>query len=147
MPTKSAFSALGAPRSLAWVHESPVSRVWHCQNPSKVAISASTRPASGGCRLLSVRRSDIIATILPLSSECVGSGWRLAHFTSAWYNRWIDAPGRTPGAHKPCTGARINGKLDAMRLAARQTYLDRFTQEKFLEYIGALFRETDQHSP
>jgi hypothetical protein len=22
-----------APMSLAWVHESPVSRVWHCQNP------------------------------------------------------------------------------------------------------------------
>jgi outer membrane protein TolC len=28
----------------------PVSRVWHCQNPSKVAVSASTRSASGGCR-------------------------------------------------------------------------------------------------
>jgi hypothetical protein len=28
-----------------------VSKVWHCQNPTKAAISASTRPASGGCRV------------------------------------------------------------------------------------------------
>jgi hypothetical protein len=28
-----------------------VSRNWHCQNTSKAAISASTRPSSGGCRL------------------------------------------------------------------------------------------------
>src|ERR1700720_1607559 len=29
----------------------PMSRVWHCQYPSKVAILASARPASGGCWL------------------------------------------------------------------------------------------------
>jgi hypothetical protein len=49
MTTKSAFSALGAPMGL-WAHERPVSRVWHCQIPSKVERSASKRPASGGCR-------------------------------------------------------------------------------------------------
>jgi type I restriction-modification system DNA methylase subunit len=41
------ISALGAPMSLAWVHESPAPRNWH---PPKAAISASTRPSSGGCR-------------------------------------------------------------------------------------------------
>ena len=34
--------------SLAWVHESPAPRNWH---PPKAAISASTRPSSGGCRM------------------------------------------------------------------------------------------------
>src|ERR1700720_4226644 len=29
----------------------PVSRAWHCQNLSKAAISASTRPSSDGCRI------------------------------------------------------------------------------------------------
>jgi hypothetical protein len=43
---------LGAPMSLAWVHESPAPRNWHCQNLSKAAISASTRPSSGGYRLM-----------------------------------------------------------------------------------------------
>src|ERR1700730_13127347 len=64
MTTKSTFSALGAPMSLAWVHESPMSRTWHCQNLSKAAISnlsraaisASTRPSSGGCRFESLAR-------------------------------------------------------------------------------------------
>ena len=51
MTTKSAFSALGAPMSLAWVHESPASSIWHCQNPSKAPSLASVRPASGGCRI------------------------------------------------------------------------------------------------
>ena len=45
------FSALGAPMSRAWVHESLMSRTWHCQNLSRAAISASTRPSSGGCRI------------------------------------------------------------------------------------------------
>src|ERR1700730_11031956 len=38
-------------------HESPVSKVWHCQNPSKAASSASTRPASGGCRFITRLRA------------------------------------------------------------------------------------------
>ena len=37
--------------SPAWVRGSPAPRNWNCQNPSKAAISASTRPSSGGCRL------------------------------------------------------------------------------------------------
>jgi hypothetical protein len=47
------FGIFGARRAnvAGWEHESPVSRVWNCQNPSKVAILASTRPSSGGCRL------------------------------------------------------------------------------------------------
>jgi len=28
-----------------------MSRIWHCQNPSKVASSVLTKLASGGCRL------------------------------------------------------------------------------------------------
>jgi hypothetical protein len=43
MTTKPAFPTLGAPMSLAWVHESPAPRNWPCQNPSKAAISASTK--------------------------------------------------------------------------------------------------------
>jgi hypothetical protein len=35
----------------------PDSRVSHCQNPSKAAISASARLASGGCRLKPCARS------------------------------------------------------------------------------------------
>src|ERR1700730_15633819 len=46
-------SALGAPMSLAWVHESPGPRNWHCQNLSKAALSASIRSSSRGCRLRS----------------------------------------------------------------------------------------------
>ena len=44
MTTKSVFSALRAPMSPAWVHESPVSRVWHCQHPSKVDPPVGTHP-------------------------------------------------------------------------------------------------------
>jgi hypothetical protein len=51
MTTKPVFPALGAPMSLAWVHESPAPRNWHCQNLSKAAISASTRLSSGGSRI------------------------------------------------------------------------------------------------
>jgi arylsulfatase A-like enzyme len=57
MTTKSTFSARGAPTSLAWVHENPVSRVWHCQNLSEAAISASTRPSSGGSRITRPNRA------------------------------------------------------------------------------------------
>jgi hypothetical protein len=44
---------LRSPRSVAGVGaRDSVSRVWHCQNPSKAAISASARPASDGCRII-----------------------------------------------------------------------------------------------
>jgi len=56
MTTKTIFSALGAPMSLAWVHWRPVPRNWLCQNLSKAVISTSTRPSSGGCRFIGVAR-------------------------------------------------------------------------------------------
>src|ERR1019366_31648 len=49
MTTNSAFSGARRANVTGWEHESPTSRVWNCQNPSKVAIVASTRPSSGGC--------------------------------------------------------------------------------------------------
>ena len=51
MPTKSTFSALGAPMSLAWVYESPCVEGSALPNPSKVARSVLTKLASGGCRM------------------------------------------------------------------------------------------------
>jgi hypothetical protein len=48
-----------------------VSRIWHCQNPSKVAILASTRPASGGCRLKG-------ASVMPSPPSIAWSPWSSA---------------------------------------------------------------------
>src|ERR1700756_1155606 len=87
MTTKSAFLALRAPTSPAWVHRSSDVAGLHCQNQSKVAILASTRSASGGCRpaqerpLMGREEENIIySQRTPPRSCCLVFGRRLSGY-------------------------------------------------------------------
>jgi hypothetical protein len=52
---ESRFPALGAPMSLAWVHENAVSSGWHCQNPVE---SGNLSFSKTGIRWMSVNQRD-----------------------------------------------------------------------------------------
>ena len=72
MPTKSIFSALGAPTSLARMHESPVAEVWPCRNPSNVTDEGRDLGFEIARQVIVLEQDTVLERLMPALDLALG---------------------------------------------------------------------------